>query len=75
MSSYILRCVLCPAVFSPLQCEVVGMNAALMAQYICYVADRLLVALGYAKLYNATNPFDWMELISLQVLKKLERTS
>jgi ribonucleotide reductase beta subunit family protein with ferritin-like domain len=49
------------------QVEVVGMNAGLMAQYIRYVADRLLVALGYAKLYNATNPFDWMELISLQV--------
>lgn len=43
------------------------MNADLMAQYIQFVADRLLVSLGYAKLYNATNPFDWMELISLQV--------
>jgi ribonucleotide reductase beta subunit family protein with ferritin-like domain len=50
-----------------LQVEVVGMNASLMAQYIRYVADRLLVALGYTKLFNATNPFDWMELISLQV--------
>jgi ribonucleoside-diphosphate reductase subunit M2 len=49
-----------------LQCEVVGMNAALMAQYIRYVADRLLVSLGYNKLYNDTNPFDWMEMISLQ---------
>ena len=35
-------------------------------QYIEFVADRLLVALGYPKLYNAANPFDWMELISLQ---------
>jgi hypothetical protein len=43
------------------------MNAGLMAQYIQFVADRLLVALGYAKLYNAANPFDWMEQISLQV--------
>lgn len=43
------------------------MNADLMAQYIQFVADRLLVALGCAKLYNVTNPFDWMELISLQV--------
>jgi ribonucleotide reductase beta subunit family protein with ferritin-like domain len=50
-----------------LQVAVVGMNADLMAQYIQFVADRLLVALGYAKLYNVTNPFDWMELISLQV--------
>lgn len=49
------------------QVEVVGMNAGLMAEYIRYVADRLLVALGYAKLYNAANPFDWMEMISLQV--------
>eukprot|EP00775_Hariotina_reticulata_P009797 gene9797-9955_t len=49
-----------------LKCEVVGMNATLMAQYIRYVADRLLVSLGYSKLYNDTNPFDWMEMISLQ---------
>lgn len=35
-------------------------------QYIEFVADRLLVALGNPKIYNATNPFDWMELISLQ---------
>jgi hypothetical protein len=45
------------------------MNAELMAQYIEFVADRLLVALGCDKLYNATNPFDWMEQISLQVCK------
>lgn len=36
-------------------------------QYIQFVADRLLVALGYDKLYDAANPFDWMEMISLQV--------
>ena len=46
--------------------SLIGMNAAMMAQYIEFVADRLLVALGAPKLYNATNPFDWMELISLQ---------
>ncbi|CAL5037929.1 unnamed protein product [Urochloa decumbens] len=44
----------------------VGMNGALMSQYIEFVADRLLMALGCKKMYNATNPFDWMELISLQ---------
>ncbi|WOL12844.1 hypothetical protein Cni_G21612 [Canna indica] len=44
----------------------VGMNGDLMSQYIEFVADRLLVALGYAKIYGVTNPFDWMELISLQ---------
>ncbi len=44
----------------------IGMNAKLMAQYIEFVADRLLIALGCAKIYNATNPFDFMEMISLQ---------
>jgi ribonucleoside-diphosphate reductase subunit M2 len=42
------------------------MNARLMSQYIEFVADRLLVALGNDKVYNVANPFDWMELISLQ---------
>lgn len=37
-----------------------------MCQYIEFVADRLVDALGYRKLYHASNPFDWMELISLQ---------
>jgi len=46
--------------------ELIGMNAKLMSQYIEFVADRLLVALGNDKVYNAANPFDWMELISLQ---------
>ena len=47
--------------------SLVGMNAALMGQYIEYVADRLLIELGCEKLYNSLNPFDWMEMISLQV--------
>ncbi len=46
--------------------KLIGMNADLMCQYIEFVADRLLVALGYNKLYGATNPFDFMEMISLQ---------
>ena len=46
--------------------SLIGMNAALMARYIEFVADRLLLALGYAKLYGTPNPFDWMELISLE---------
>lgn len=45
--------------------SLIGMNADLMARYIRFVADRLLVALGVPKKYNDTNPFDWMELISL----------
>ncbi|KAK1281526.1 hypothetical protein QJS10_CPB22g00638 [Acorus calamus] len=44
----------------------VGMNGDLMCQYIEFVADRLIDALGCSKLYNVQNPFDWMELISLQ---------
>lgn len=44
----------------------IGMNAKLMSQYIEFVADRWLVELGYSKVYNATNPFDFMEMISLQ---------
>jgi ribonucleoside-diphosphate reductase beta chain len=46
--------------------SLIGMNSKLMCQYIEFVADRLLVALGYDKIYNATNPFDFMETISLQ---------
>jgi len=49
-----------------LPCALIGMNNDLMAQYIEYVADRLLLMLGLEKIYNAVNPFDWMELISVQ---------
>ncbi|KAG2301539.1 hypothetical protein Bca52824_030190 [Brassica carinata] len=49
-----------------LPCALVGMNRELMSQYIEFVADRLLGALGYGKVYGVANPFDWMELISLQ---------
>ncbi|KIW03800.1 ribonucleoside-diphosphate reductase small chain [Verruconis gallopava] len=48
-----------------LPCRLLGMNADLMCQYIEFVADRLLMALGNTKVYNATNPFDFMENISL----------
>jgi ribonucleoside-diphosphate reductase beta chain len=44
----------------------IGMNAKLMCDYIEFVADRLLLALGCSKVFNATNPFDFMEMISLQ---------
>ncbi|KAI9362533.1 reductase M2 polypeptide variant 3d [Zopfochytrium polystomum] len=46
--------------------KLIGMNADLMRQYIEFVADRLLVCLGCEKAYNAENPFDFMDLISLQ---------
>ena len=49
-----------------LPCELIGMNAKLMAQYIEFVADRLLLQLGYPKAYSAANPFDFMERISLE---------
>jgi ribonucleoside-diphosphate reductase subunit M2 len=49
-----------------LSCDVIGMNKELMTRYIEFVADRLLTALGHPKLFGASNPFDWMELISLQ---------
>jgi ribonucleoside-diphosphate reductase beta chain len=46
--------------------KLIGMNADMMCQYIEFVADRLLVSLGCAKFYNASNPFPFMEMISLQ---------
>ena len=46
--------------------SLIGMNAKLMSQYIEFVADRLIYTLGYPKYYNAQNPFEWMEMISLQ---------
>ena len=46
--------------------SLIGMNAKNMAHYIEFVADRLLVALGCAKIYNTANPFDFMEMISVQ---------
>ncbi len=49
-----------------LPCSLIGMNSKLMRQYIEFVADRLLVQLGCSKVYNTTNPFDFMELISLE---------
>ena len=49
-----------------LPCKLIGMNADLMTQYIQFVADRLCVQLGYKKIYNVTNCFDWMQMISLE---------
>jgi ribonucleoside-diphosphate reductase subunit M2 len=49
-----------------LPCKLIGMNSDLMTQYIKFVADRLSIQLGYKKIYNVSNPFDWMELISLE---------
>ncbi len=49
-----------------LPAALIGMNAKLMQQYIEFVADRWLGELGYDKMFNATNPFDFMEMISLE---------
>lgn len=46
--------------------SLIGMNADMMCEYIEFVADRLLISLGYTKHYDAKNPFPWMEMISLQ---------
>lgn len=47
-------------------CKLIGMNCNLMSQYIKFIADRLLKQFGFNKIWNASNPFDWMESISLQ---------
>jgi len=47
-------------------CRMIGMNCKLMTQYIEFVADRLVLQLGYDKIYNSHNPFDFMELISME---------
>jgi ribonucleotide reductase beta subunit family protein with ferritin-like domain len=49
-----------------LPCDLIGMSRSQMTSYIRFVADRLLTALGHAKLYEAKNPFDWMDMISMQ---------
>lgn len=49
-----------------LPCRLIGMNAKLMNQYIEFVADRLVVQLGYDKIYDSANPFDFMEMISIE---------
>ena len=49
-----------------LPCRLIGMNSTLMTQYIQFVADRLCLQLGTDKIFNVTNPFDFMELISLE---------
>jgi ribonucleoside-diphosphate reductase subunit M2 len=49
-----------------LPCRLIGMNSELMTQYIQFVADRLCLQLGYKKIYNVSNPFQFMDLISLE---------
>ena len=57
-------------------CKLIGMNTKLMSQYIEFVADRLSLQLGYDKIYNSVNPFDFMELISIETkVNFFERTN
>jgi len=51
---------------SALPCKLIGMNAKLMSQYIEFVADRIVQQLGFDKIYKTANPFDFMEMISLE---------
>lgn len=53
-------------IIDSIKCNMIGMNSVLMSKYIEFVSDRLLVQLGYNKIWNAENPFDFMELISLR---------
>ncbi len=53
-------------IIDALPCSLIGMNSKMMSQYIEFVADRLLVQLGYPKIWNTTNPFPFMERISLE---------
>lgn len=68
-----IRSIICDAVVyekefvsDALPVSLIGMNKELMCEYIEFVADRLLVALGQPKVFNTVNPFPWMEMISLQ---------
>ena len=53
-------------IIKALPCKLIGMNSKLMSQYIEFVADRLSQQLGYGKIFNSSNPFDFMEMISLE---------
>ena len=53
-------------ILEALPCKLIGMNSKLMSQYIEFVADRLVVQLGYKKIFNTANPFDFMEMISME---------
>ena len=53
-------------IIDSIPCRLIGMNSDLMAEYIEFVADRIIVQLGYEKIYGSKNPFDFMEMISLE---------
>jgi ribonucleoside-diphosphate reductase beta chain len=53
-------------ILDSIPCAMLGMNNSLMTQYLEYVSDRLLIQLGYSKIWNSANPFDFMEDISVE---------
>ena len=53
-------------IIDSIPCRMIGMNSDMMTQYIEFVADRLVMQLGYPKIYNSKNPLDFMEMISLE---------
>lgn len=63
LSSFIISLTKC---LEALQVPLLGMNAEGMIEYIKFVTDRLLVDLGSCRFYNSTNPFDFVEMISLE---------
>lgn len=63
-------------IIEAIPCRLIGMNSTLMSQYIEFIADRLCLQLGYDKIYNSHNPFDFMELISIETkVNFFERTN
>jgi ribonucleoside-diphosphate reductase beta chain len=56
----------CDFVKNALPVELIGMNSDAMNEYIKFCADHLVASLGYDNIYNISNPFDWMEMISMQ---------
>jgi ribonucleoside-diphosphate reductase beta chain len=56
----------CEFVSSALPVDLIGMNSGLMIEYIKFCADRLVKSMGYEGIFSARNPFDWMEMISIE---------
>lgn len=69
LEEFLVLCVFCDVFFFFGMMDTValiGMNSDMMSTYIEFVADRLLISLGYEKVFKSANPFEWMEMISLQ---------
>ena len=62
-------------IIDALPCRLIGMNSGMMSDYIEFVSDVLLLSLGHPKLYNTLNPFDFMEMISMQAKSNMFETT